>query len=109
MRLPDQYAEVRQKSEAQVERETAKKWAGRAIACFRLYRASGVLDWLTRAHTYRDEALEHAAMVGDHGKTVKAIQNEIDRLMKKPVESKRKRRVSASKRKRGRGHKRRGR
>lgn len=95
-RLPNQLREVRTQSDAQVECSTAEKWAGRAVACYRMYASSGKVTWLIRADRYREEALEHAAVVGDCGKTVMAIQKEIDRQARsfgivdgKPVESRR--------------------
>lgn len=72
--------EVRSKTDAQIERETAGKWAARAIACYQEHARTGKQSWLLRATSYRDEAIEHAALVGDSGRTVKTIQAEIDRV-----------------------------
>lgn len=89
--------EVSQKSDSRIERETAEKWANRAIACYALYLPYSNVDWLTRYDSYRHEALEHAAVVGDRGATVRRIQDKIDREIKilgarKTVVSKRRRR-----------------
>lgn len=70
--------EVSTKKAADIERETAQKWAARAVACHRKWLKTGKQIWLIRAERYRDEALEHAAMVEDHGKTVAVIQKKID-------------------------------
>lgn len=77
-RLPDQRREVRSKSDAAIERETAFKWAGRAVACYEEYAATGDVDWLRRGDDYRHEALEHAGTIGDRGATVRVIQDQID-------------------------------
>lgn len=56
--------EVTSKSEAAIERETAMKWAARALACQKRYDETGALRWLLRAESYRHEAIEHAALAG---------------------------------------------
>lgn len=67
-------AEVVAKTEEQIERETAEKWAACAVACYRqaskavkkasgMNRASG--EWLLRAEDYRHEALEHGSLAED--------------------------------------------
>ena len=55
-------AEVQQKTEAQIETETAAKWAARALAAWQLAQIQGPnsLAWFVRAVTYKHEALEHA-------------------------------------------------
>ena len=79
--------EVASKSDATIERETARKWTARAVACYarakksRTDAARG--KWRERAKGYRDEALEHAALVGDGGKTVKRVQRELDYVLRK--------------------------
>lgn len=90
------------KSDAALELETANSWAARAISCFA--RAADVArsaaksqsvamveeagEWRLRAENYRHEALEHAALVGDHGKTVGAIQRKIDGAFRTALTSK---------------------
>lgn len=83
LRLPNMTREIAAKSEAAIERETALKWAGRAVACYRRYITTGDERWQVRAHDYRHEALEHAAIIGDHGRTAAAIQKRLDHAMKK--------------------------
>jgi len=53
--------EVRQKTKAQIDTETAAIWGARAVACFEIYKGSGSLDWLRLAIEYTHEAIEHAA------------------------------------------------
>jgi hypothetical protein len=97
-----QQHEVVLKSDAQIERETAKKWAERAVACYAIFLSRGDAAWALRYDNYRHEALEHAAVVGDRGATVRQVQDWIDRAVerdskslanaRKTVESKRRRR-----------------
>lgn len=75
--------EVSCKTASKVERETSARWAARAIACMEKYLATGKVSWLVRAENDRSEALEHAGQVGDYGKTVGAVQREIDRGWRK--------------------------
>jgi hypothetical protein len=61
--------EVRSKSGEEVDRETATKWAARAVASYRLcIKASGIREKVERfseGDDYRHEALEHAGTGGD--------------------------------------------
>ena len=66
-----------------MEIETACKWAERSLACFEEYLRTKNTAWLRRAESYRHEALEHAALAEDHGKTVAHIQTYIDGKNKK--------------------------
>lgn len=79
--------EVKNKSDSEIERETAKKWAARAIACYEEYHSTNSLKWLLRADNYRHEALEHASIVGDRGRLVGQLQKEIDLIKKKKLGS----------------------
>ena len=81
-------SEVASKSEAVLERETAKKWAARALACYRR-------GWLLRAESYRHEALEHAALAGDHGKLVGELQSQIDRVRQAKTKTRKQARTQA--------------
>ena len=71
--------EIRSKSDAQIERETAWTWARRAIASMEQFQKTQDFSWVLRSETFKHEALEHAATVNDYGKTVKMIQTAIDR------------------------------
>lgn len=77
-RLPDMRREVARKSDAAIELETALKWAGRAVACRERYARTGRAAWLLRARDYAHEALEHAALVGDYGRTAAEVQRKIN-------------------------------
>jgi hypothetical protein len=75
--------EVQTKSEKQIERETASKWASRAMAVFILAAKESdpkercrLLDW---GDDLKHEALEHAALAEDEGKLVGTVE----RAMKK--------------------------
>lgn len=71
--------EVKKKNAKTLDRETALKWADRAIACFKMYAKTGKSEWLRRAEDYKHEALEHAALVMDYGKTVGLVQRKVER------------------------------
>lgn len=82
MSLADARKEVAAKSDRTIERETARKWADRAIACFENYRL-GVrpkngICWQARAEDYSHEALEHAALARDRGRTLARIEKLIE-------------------------------
>jgi hypothetical protein len=70
-------SEVDQKSDAQIERETAVKWCERACDCYDRYRETGDNRWLLRGENYRHEALEHAALVADDCKTLVKVAEQI--------------------------------
>lgn len=72
--------EVLSKSEADIERETALKWASRALACYALFEETRAPKWLLRAEDYRHEALEHAATAGDGGRLVGQVQSRLDEV-----------------------------
>lgn len=75
LNIKDALQEVLSKSEGQIQRETANKWASRAIACYKLYARTGDLCWLVRAEEYKHEAVEHAAVADDSLKTLKNLQS----------------------------------
>jgi hypothetical protein len=78
--------EVAKKSDRQIELETAQKWAARALACFeRAAKTSGAaaVEWKRRAEDYRHEALEHAALMQDGGKTVGVLERELNRVVRR--------------------------
>jgi hypothetical protein len=77
------------KSDAAIERETAKKWLKLALDCYAEYDETGDTEWLVRATSYRDEAMEHAALIGDHGRTVGAVQRRFERECKRQKRSRR--------------------
>jgi len=75
-------AELRAKSLAEIERATAMTWASRAAASYELASQSGGIAERFRqfyeGETYRQEALEHAAMAEDQGKLLIQIHDEVD-------------------------------
>lgn len=74
------FREVQEKSDREIESDTAHKWAARAIACFQLHQSTGELRWFLRGNDYRHEAIEHAALVEDGGATMLALIAEVDRF-----------------------------
>ena len=69
--------ELQQKSDEQIETETAIKWAARALAAWQLATTTGMsLKWLTLAVCFKSEAIEHGAF-GTAG-TLAAIQQQLE-------------------------------
>ena len=64
--------------DSEIERETARKWADRALEAYREYAATNDVHWLVRADSFRHEAFEHAAEVGDYGASVGDVQRELE-------------------------------
>ena len=73
--------EVGTKSDSEINRETAVKWALRGLACYaNAKKTTGARrqEWILRAADYTHEALEHGALIGDGGKTVGALEKSFD-------------------------------
>ncbi len=70
--------EVLGKSHGQIEEETAWKWASRAIACFEIYQATGVMAWLKDSEDYYHEAIEHAAFADKSCGVLQAVRDWMD-------------------------------
>jgi hypothetical protein len=51
----------------QIQAETARVWAGRAIAAYRQAMVDNCVGPLLDAEAYADEAYEHSALAGDFG------------------------------------------
>ena len=77
--------EVTRKSEAQIERETALKWAARAEACFSRAAKTNNQAWRQRGLSYYHEALEHAALVHDGGVLVGVLDRRLSRVVRSPT------------------------
>jgi hypothetical protein len=56
--------EVQEKTDEQIEEETAYKWGARAVACFELFNETEALNWLIRGFDNRHESMEHASFAG---------------------------------------------
>lgn len=56
--------ELLEKSRAEIEHETAERWAARAIAAYDLFIETKNLFWLGQAVEYDHEAIEHAGEAG---------------------------------------------
>lgn len=86
MNLRAAHREIARKSDKMIERETAYKWAGRALACHaRSLTATGesAIKWRLQAEEYKNEALEHAALVKDYGRTLKTLEKELCKHMRR--------------------------
>ena len=81
----DAIIEVTTKSDGAINRETAVKWALRALACYgNAKKTTGATrqEWILRAADYSHEALEHAALIGDGGRSVGALEKSFDKVRK---------------------------
>jgi hypothetical protein len=70
--------EVLEKSEEQLEIETAYKWGARAVACFQLFKEEQEHSWLRRGFDNRHESFEHASLAEDGGVTLQNMVSRID-------------------------------
>lgn len=63
------FPELRHKTIAQINVETARVWTGRACAAahYAKQEPHKADAWMTSAHEYAHEAVEHAALTGDNG------------------------------------------
>ena len=74
--------EIRQRSRNQIEKDTAFKWAARAIAAYELFRSAPHLHrWIRDSQTYFDEALEHAALADESGEVLFAVREWMGRYI----------------------------
>ncbi len=71
-------SDIRTKTKADIDAETAAVWGARAVAALELYRASSANEWLVQAAEYAHEALEHAA--GGPPGTLERIKAELAAL-----------------------------
>jgi hypothetical protein len=63
-------AELSQKTIDQIQIETAYTWGARAIVAMQAYLRTGDLYWFEDATSYKDEAIEHAALAGIYAQFV---------------------------------------
>ena len=75
--------EIQEKDSAEIDIATAYSWGSRALAAYKLYDETKELKWLLAAEEYGNEAIEHAALAKNKGKTLKAIENAIGKARKK--------------------------
>jgi hypothetical protein len=69
--------ELKTKTLDQIQRETAIKWAGRALAARQLGLENNDQQLLSDSNEYVHEALEHAALVEDSGEFLVEIKKEL--------------------------------
>jgi hypothetical protein len=76
--------EVKSKDKKTIEKETANKWANRAIACLIIAKENKKdrLKWADLADDFRHEAMEHSALADDDGKTLKEVVDKIATYLK---------------------------
>jgi hypothetical protein len=79
--LADARRELLAKTREDIERETAWKWAARAVAAYELAQVRRFPVARTLMHdarTYLDEAIEHAAMADRTGAVMRAVRDWVD-------------------------------
>ena len=67
--LDDARREIAEKSRAEIEEETAWKWAARAVATYQGFGGS-----LFDAAHYYEEAIEHAALADHSGELLRGVR-----------------------------------
>lgn len=76
--------EVTSKTKQEIEIETARKWAARAIACHQLMHQAkkmhDKLKWADLADDFRQEAMEHAAVADDDGVTLADVTKAMNKV-----------------------------
>jgi hypothetical protein len=73
--LEEARLELSQKTLKDIERDTAWKWAARAVAAFQLWNEKGAPELYRDSLTYWGESLEHAVFADETGETVRAVRN----------------------------------
>lgn len=76
--------ELAEKTASEIQVDASYHWAGRAVVAYRMYHKAGDPAVRDQAVEYAHEALEHAAMALDGGRTLRlveyAITEELTRL-----------------------------
>jgi len=72
--IEDAIHELRVKTSAQIEKETAYKWAARAAAAYSFYIDNGDARWRLDASKYHDEACEHASLADATGECLREVR-----------------------------------
>ena len=72
--LAEARREILSKSCGEIERETAFKWAARAVAAYTIFRETRLHRWLRDSEQYLDEAFEHAALADGSGEALRAVR-----------------------------------
>lgn len=82
LKVEEALIEILDKGELEIQEETALKWAARACAAYSMVLECEPADekqaWRDYAQELAHEALEHAALVQDHGRLVGRIQRAIE-------------------------------
>jgi hypothetical protein len=72
--LAEARAELLQKTLKDIERDTAWKWAARAVAAYQLWNGGASPTLGRDAITYLGESFEHAVFADDTGETLQAVR-----------------------------------
>jgi hypothetical protein len=82
--LADARHELAHKTRQDVDRETAWKWAARAVAAYQRSQHStdplrDAMSWIRDAQDYYHEAIEHAALADHSGEVLRVVREWIHR------------------------------
>jgi hypothetical protein len=78
-------AELLSKTREQIERETAFKWAARAVAAYQLWHEGRSPKMFRDFGTYADEACEHAASADETGEALRSVRTWMDTYIPRGV------------------------
>ena len=76
------FLEVQKRTNSDIDKETAYKWASRAAACLIYIKKTKPegkekVKWFLRSQEFYHEALEHAALTPDPGALIKEINDKL--------------------------------
>lgn len=79
--------DIKEKSLAEIQKDTAYTWASRALASYKTLENTGLWEWNHDAEEYAHEALEHAALIGEtHPHVLPEIQELISNAKRVAIE-----------------------
>ena len=85
--LEEAQREIGKKSRAEIEAETAWKWAARAAAAYVYYETGRTVrsneHWLADATDYYHEAIEHAALADHSGTLLREVRRWVHQFIPK--------------------------
>ena len=76
--IVEAHADLLRKTEKEIEVETAIKWGARAIAAFELFQEQEAIKYFIWGEDLFHEALEHAALAKDYGRTLESLQAQVE-------------------------------
>ncbi len=83
--LEEARLELSQKTLKEIERDTAWKWAARAVAAYQLWGNGGDPMLYRDFLTYAGEAFEHSVFVDETGETLQAVRDWVHQYIPRGV------------------------